>query len=120
MGTISNISTAWQSMYCTFNSGSNEYVILQFTTLGAQSRFDNLRLYELFSTQEQALDNGAAMARQRAQTLMDYNPQFNSTLSEQLANVDADKQADMDYVKAITDEAIQALATLPYQSIPLL
>ena len=113
VGTISNISTAWQSMYCTFNSGSNEYVILQFTTLGAQSRFDNLRLYELFSTQEQALDNGAAMARQRAQTLMDYNPQFNSTLTEQLANVDADKQADMDYVKAITDEAIQALATLP-------
>ena len=59
VATIPN-TTEWKRQYATFNTGDNEYVVLSFSKLGANAQFDKIQLCELFSTEQAALEDGAA------------------------------------------------------------
>ena len=105
---LDNTSSTWVSKYATFNTGDNNYVVFTFRSLAAKAMFDNLRLCRLFDSKEEALADGAAKERLRAQAFMQYDPQFNNTLNGQLAVVKSNSQEDVDYVTQIVSDAIEA------------
>ena len=55
VASFSNTSGEWLSSFYTFNSGSNEYAIVQLSALDAKARFDSFRLFRLFNTKDEAL-----------------------------------------------------------------
>ena len=89
-------TTDWQTRYAPFNSGTGNYAVITFRWLGAKAQFDKMELCQLFATRDEALADGIAKLRQRAQTVMDYNnaPELAALNSELQQRIDAITTAD--------------------------
>lgn len=89
-------TTDWQTRYASFNSGTGNYAVITFRWLGAKAQFDKMELCQLFATRDEALADGVAKLRQRAQTVMDYNqaPELAALNSELQQRIDAITTAD--------------------------
>ncbi len=75
-------SATWAKQAGTFNSGSYSKGFLSFRWLGSKAQFDQLLLAHLFSSREEALADGIAAARKRAEAVQIYNTQLPSLNSE--------------------------------------
>ena len=110
---LNNTQANWASKVATFNSGEYGYAIVTLYSLGSKGRVANFILSPLFDTLEEALADGAARERQKAEALADYYPRFKSYLAEQLGKTDADLQKDYNNVKNLINNTLRAQKALP-------
>ena len=58
---IDNTSANWATKFIIFNSGEYSKAILSLAMLQAKSQFDNIKLFPLFNSEEQAQNHGAQL-----------------------------------------------------------
>ena len=84
--TLAN-KTFWNTQQAIFNTENHDEAVLAFRWLGGTAQLGDMELYRLFPTREEAIADGIAMARKKAQVLMAYNtwlPTLNDELREVL------------------------------------
>ena len=114
VGTLNNTTTNWQTQFFTANSGTYSKALVSFHTLGSQSQLDNITICRLFDTAEEALADGAAAQRKRAQAFKEYATSFATVIDNVLATTDAEPANDMVRVKQAVDEAIRSYNIAPH------
>ena len=114
---LSNTTNNWLPQFITFNTTDKTLAFVQLSKLGGKAQFDNLMLAKLFNTQEEALADGLAKARQKGEAFMNFNqqyPKLNSDLQQQMASVptQATKENVMQ-MEAVVEKAIRAYQLYP-------
>ena len=105
-------SSEWQSQYKTFNSGTNNYALITFSQLGAKAQFDKMGLRQLFATQEEAIADGLAQIRLRAEDVKAYNtqlPQLNEELTAKLAAITTTSMEALTEIETAISQLLGAL-----------
>ena len=109
IGTLNNMTANWQTQFFVANSGAYNKALVTFHSLGSQSQMDNIVVSPLFDTVEEALADGAAAQRRRAQAFKDYaGAPFAAVIDDVLATTDAEPAKDMVRVQQAVDEAIRS------------
>jgi len=115
VGSLSNTTPNWQTQFFTANSGTYSKALVSFHTLGSQSQLDNIVICRLFDTAEEALADGAAAQRKRAQAFKEYaGAAFATAIDNVLATTDAEPAKDMARVQQAVDEAIRSYNSIPH------
>ena len=117
-------STYWTARQGIFNSGNNNEALLSFRWLAATGQISNIELHRLFDTREEAIADGVAQARHRAQTFTEYNtalPALNAELLQILSDqttVQGDLQSPLnDQLNAIEQATNAALTALRQKAL---
>ena len=86
--TLKNYSY-WRTQQDIFNSGDFNEAILSFRWFGAKARLGDIELYRLFNTRDEAIADGVAQMRRKAQAVTAWNttmPGLNAELQQRVAS----------------------------------
>ncbi|MBR1485374.1 MAG: hypothetical protein IJ612_06750 [Prevotella sp.] len=106
----------WGTDFKTFNTGDSTKVIFYFSSLKRKAQFDKQMLCKLFDTKEEALADGIAQARKRAEAFIAFNQrkeELNSELQQQVAAVTGVDSRALSSIQGYTANALKAYNTLP-------
>ena len=109
---LDNSTANWLTQFVTFNSSTFSQAIFSFRSLGSKSQFDNIALFRLFDTPEEAYADGAQMERKRVVLFTESFP-VSCELSGLMEPYSADPQQDYEHVHTELTLAIEADKVLP-------
>lgn len=105
-------SSYWATQSATFNSGDNNEALLAFRWLGGKGQLSDIELCRLFETYDEAIADGIAMARKRAETVKAYNtvlPLLNTELDQKLSAINTTNSQALADITIATDNVLKAL-----------
>ena len=106
---VENSAGNWVSKYYTFNSGNHPYALVAFRTLGSKASFDDIVISRLFASREEALADGVACERRRAEAFNQYSGgRFATALAAVTADVGDDTEQAYRSIRAAVDAAIRS------------
>ena len=109
--TLAN-KTYWTTQQAVFNTESHDEAVLAFRWLAGTAQIGDMELYRLFPTREEAIADGIAMTRKKAQVLMDYNTQL-PALNEELKEIlDRDFSTESEFYENILFTYTQAISNM--------
>ena len=116
---INNTSPNWSMQYGTFNSNNYTEARLQLYNLQSKGQVDQMLLGRLFETRDEAVADGVAKMRQKAELFLQFNtkqtgkfPALNTELSNTLVAVTTTDEAALKTLTAAVGNAIKAYQLL--------
>lgn len=116
---INNASPDWNMQFGSFNSSNYTQARVILYNLEAKAQVDQLLLSRLFDTREEAVADGVAKMRQKAELFMQYNtkqtskfPGLNAELTQTLATVTTTDEAALQTLTTAVENAIAAYQIL--------
>ena len=86
---LNNATGNWITQFSVFNSGSYDKAQLNFRSMGSKAQFDNIMLFKLFPTEEEALADGLAQAKLRLQAAVSHlGDYWNHAMKESMDEAD--------------------------------
>ena len=110
-------SSYWVTRKAIFNSGNNDEALLAFRWLAATGQMADIELHRLFDTAEEAIADGVAQARRRAQVFTQYNTVLPALNTELLQLVNAQNGNDAAALQAIEQATRAALTALRQKTV---
>lgn len=110
-----NYTTNWDTQYKILNSGENTKLLLFFRNLQRKAQVDKLIFAKLFSTREEAIADGVAKAKLRAEAFQGFNalkPSLNADLAQQVAAINGTDEAALEALKLCNANALKAYRNL--------
>ena len=105
-------SSYWATRQGIFNSGTNNEALLAFRWLAATAQIGDIELHRLFDTRQEAIADGVAQARRRAQVFTQYNtalPALNIELMQTVSGQTGTDEAALKAIELATNAALTAL-----------
>lgn len=112
----SSTDNTWSTNFKTFNTGDSTKVIFYFNMLKRKAQFDKQMLCKLFDTREEAIADGIAKARLKADAFQQFNKKYNflnTELAQHVAGVTDNDAKALSAVMSHTALAQKAYATMP-------
>lgn len=108
-----NTTNTWLKSSGTFNSGSDDQIVIKFAKTSGKAMFDDVTVCQLFDTPEAALADALVWEKKRVEAYIAYNtvlPAVNGRLTEAVASA-----TDANALEAILQDAINVVSL--YQSL---
>lgn len=104
-------NTVWTKYGSVFNSGTYDKAFLSFRNLGSKAQFDQMGVYPLFATQEEAIADGIKAETRRAEMFMAHNTSLahlNTNIRQIMEGADSSAEY-LTLLSSSIDEAIEEL-----------
>ena len=104
--------TYWRTQQGIFNSGENDEALLSFRWLAGTAQMGDIELCRLFSTREEALADGVAQMKRKAEVVKTWNtalPLLNTELDSRIAGATGDDNEKLATITLAINDLLQAI-----------